>query len=461
METTNYEKHILCIGAGYVGGPTMAMIAAKCPQYLVTVVDINAEKIKAWETDNLPIFEPGLLDVVKQARGRNLVFSTEIDENIKKADIIFVSVNTPTKTFGEGAGKSADLQYWEKTARGILQSAESDKIIVEKSTLPVRTASAMERILNSNDKGIHFEVVSNPEFLAEGTAIADLEAPDRVLIGSQETEKGLKACEEIVEIFANWVPRDRIITTNIWSSELSKLVANAFLAQRISSVNSISALCERTEASIKEVAHAIGTDSRIGSRFLEASVGFGGSCFRKDILNLVYICESYGLTEVAEYWENVVKINEYQEGRFVQTMNKALFNTIANKRIVLFGFAFKANTGDTRESPAIYVTKKLLEEQAYVVITDPKALDNAKVDLAGFGPNLEFELDPYRAAKDTHAIAVVTEWDLYKTLDYEKIYQNMVKPAFIFDGRNILDHQALYDIGFNVYPLGKTSITHI
>ena len=452
MDEKKFEKHILCIGAGYVGGPTMAMIAAKCPQYLVTVVDINAEKIKAWETDELPIFEPGLLDVVKQARGRNLVFSTEITENIKKADIIFVSVNTPTKTFGEGAGKSADLQYWEKTARDILKTADSDKIIVEKSTLPVRTASAMERILNSNDKGIHFEVVSNPEFLAEGTAISDLEDPDRVLIGSQETESGLKACDEIVEIFANWVPRDRIITTNIWSSELSKLVANAFLAQRISSINSISALCEKTEASVKEVAHAIGTDSRIGSRFIEASVGFGGSCFKKDILNI---------TEVAEYWENVIKINEYQEKRFVQTINKALFNTIANKQIVLFGFAFKANTGDTRESPAIYVTKKLLEEHAHVVITDPKALKNAKNDLAGFGLNLEFEIDPYKAANNTHAIAVVTEWDLYKTLDYERIYRNMIKPAFIFDGRNILDHQKLYEIGFNVYPIGKTPLSHI
>jgi len=461
MKNNEYSKHILCIGAGYVGGPTMAMIAAKCPNYLVTVVDINEEKIKAWQTDDLPIYEPGLLEMVKIARGRNLVFSTEIEENIKKADIIFVSVNTPTKTFGEGAGKCADLQYWEATARNILKASESDKIIVEKSTLPVRTASAMERILNSNDKGIHFEVVSNPEFLAEGTAINDLENPDRVLIGSQQTESGLKACDEIVEIFANWVPRVRIITNNIWSSELSKLVANAFLAQRISSINSISALCEKTEADIGEVAHAIGADTRIGNKFLNTSVGFGGSCFQKDILNLVYICESYGLTEVAEYWENVIRINEYQEGRFVQNINKALFNTIANKRIALFGFAFKANTGDTRESPAIYVTQKLLQERAQVVVSDPKALDNARQDLAGSGPNLEFESDPYKAAQGAHAIAVVTEWDLYKTLDYEKIYQDMVKPAFIFDGRNILDHQKLFEIGFNVYPIGKSALTHI
>ena len=302
MSVQTFEKNILCIGAGYVGGPTMAMIAAKCPQYLVTIVDINAERIQAWQSDDLPIFEPGLLNVVKQARGRNLFFSTDIDENIKKADIIFVSVNTPTKTFGEGAGKCADLQYWEKTARNIVKASESDKIIIEKSTLPVRTASAMARILNSNEKGLHFEVLSNPEFLAEGTAIADLENPDRVLIGSRENEDGRKARDEVVDIYANWVPREQIITSNVWSSELSKLVANAFLAQRISSINSISALCEKTEADVQEVAYAIGKDSRIGSRFLNASVGFGGSCFKKDILNLVYICESYGLTEVAEYW---------------------------------------------------------------------------------------------------------------------------------------------------------------
>ncbi|MDY6935642.1 MAG: nucleotide sugar dehydrogenase [Spirochaetota bacterium] len=460
MIKKEHEKHILCIGAGYVGGPTMAMIAAKCPQYKLTVVDVNTKKIQAWQTDDLPIYEPGLLDIVKRVRGKNLFFSPEVDENIEKADIIFVSVNTPTKTFGEGAGKSADLQYWEKTARNIVKSSKSDKIIVEKSTLPVRTASAMERILNSNEKNIHFEVVSNPEFLAEGTAIANLENPDRVLIGSQETDRGRMARNEIVKIYANWVPRERIITSNIWSSELSKLVANAFLAQRISSINSVSALCEKTEADIKEVANAVGKDSRIGSKFINASVGFGGSCFKKDILNLVYICESYGLYEVAEYWENVVKINEYQERRFVQNINKSLFNTIANKRIALYGFAFKANTGDTRESPGIYIAKRLLEEQAQVVITDPKALENAKQDLKGFNNNLEFEIDPYKAAMNTHAIAIITEWDLYKTLDYEKIFQNMVKPPFIFDGRNILDHQTLFDIGFNVYPIGKSALTH-
>ncbi len=460
MSTSNFEKNILCIGAGYVGGPTMAVIAAKCPQYKVTVVDINEKRIDAWKSDELPIYEPGLLDIVKQARDRNLFFSTEIAENIKQADIIFVSVNTPTKTFGEGAGKSADLQYWEKTAREILRVSDSDKIIVEKSTLPVRTAAALERILHSNDKGIHFDIISNPEFLAEGTAIKDLLEPDRVLIGSRETESGRRARQEIVDIYANWVPRDRIITSNIWSSELSKLVANAFLAQRISSINSISALCEKTEANISEVAYAIGRDSRIGPKFLNASVGFGGSCFKKDILNLVYIAESYGLSEVAEYWEQVVRMNEHQENRFVRTMIRALFNTVAGKRIALFGFAFKADTGDTRESPAIYVTRKLVGEHADVVISDPKALDNARIDLQDILDKVQFETDPYKAAKDAHAVAILTEWSDYKKLDYEKIYASMQKPAFIFDGRNILDHRRLYEIGFNVFSIGKKSMTH-
>ncbi|MCF6157091.1 MAG: nucleotide sugar dehydrogenase [wastewater metagenome] len=461
MSDNAFSKNILCIGAGYVGGPTMAMIAAKCPHYKVTVADINAEKIRAWQTENLPIYEPGLLEVVKKAYGKNLFFTTDIEEGIKRADIIFVSVNTPTKMYGGGAGKTADLQHWERTARDIFRIAESDKIIVEKSTLPVRTAEAMERILSANGKGLNFDVVSNPEFLAEGTAIPDLENPDRVLVGSKETERGRKAREAIVEIYANWISKDRIITCDIWSAELSKLVANAFLAQRISSINSISALCEKTEADIKKVAHAIGMDSRIGPKFLNASVGFGGSCFKKDILNLVYICEYYGLHEVARYWESVVKINEYQEGRFVQKMIHAMFNTIAHKRIALFGFAFKANTGDTRESPAIYVTRKLAEEHARVIITDPKALHNAEYDLKDILQKyVEFEADPYKAAEGAHAIAIMTEWDSYKALDYKKIYERMEKPAFLFDGRNILDHQKIYEIGFNVYPIGKPALTH-
>ena len=460
MTKDNFTKKLLCIGAGYVGGPTMAMIAAKCPQYKVTVVDINQEKINAWQSDDLPIYEPGLLEVVKIARGRNLFFSTELEQNIKDSDIIFVSVNTPTKTFGEGAGKSADLQYWEKCARDIRGAAESDKIIVEKSTLPVKTAIAMERILSANSNGLSFEVVSNPEFLAEGTAIKDLEKPDRVLIGSKETESGLKARQEIVDIFANWIPRDRLITSNLMSAELSKLVANSFLAQRISSINSISALCEKVDADVEEVAHAIGKDTRIGDKFLNASVGFGGSCFKKDILNLVYLCETFGLYDVASYWESIVKMNDYQENRFVQTINRALFNTVANKRIALLGFAFKANTSDTRESPAFYITKKLIEEKAHVVISDPKAIVNAKNDLKDSNGYIEYEEDPYKAADKAHAVAILTEWDLYKDLDYEKIYSKMEKPAFIFDGRNILDHQKLFELGFNVYPLGKPHLIH-
>ncbi|MDZ7370404.1 MAG: nucleotide sugar dehydrogenase [candidate division KSB1 bacterium] len=460
MSKDRFEKRILCIGAGYVGGPTMAVIAAQCPQYKVTVVDINKDKIAAWQTDKLPIYEPGLLEVVKKARGRNLFFSTDIEAAIKEAEIIFVSVNTPTKTFGEGAGKTADLQYWEKTARDILRAAESDKIIVEKSTLPVRTAAALERILHNNDKGLHFDIISNPEFLAEGTAIKDLLEPDRVLIGSRETERGIRARDQIVEIYANWVPRERIITSNIWSSELSKLAANAFLAQRISSINSISALCEKTEASINEVAYAVGADSRIGPKFLKAGVGFGGSCFKKDILNLVYIAESYGLYEVAAYWEQVVRMNEYQEHRFVRNLVSAMFNTVAGKRIALFGFAFKADTGDTREAPAITVTRKLVEERAKVVITDPQALENAKLDLADVLDKVEFEIDPYRAAAGAHAVAIITEWDLYKSLDYRKIYASMEKPAFLFDGRNILDRREMFEIGFNVYAIGHAPLTH-
>jgi UDPglucose 6-dehydrogenase len=456
----NFEKKVLCIGAGYVGGPTMAMIAAKCPQYKVVVVDIDKEKIKAWNGNNLPIFEPGLDELVKKARGRNLFFCTDVESGIEEAQIIFVSVNTPTKTFGQGAGRAADLQYWEKTARQIVANAKEGKVVVEKSTLPVRTASAMERILNENHKRLHFEVVSNPEFLAEGTAIRDLEFPDRVLVGSRETPEGQKARKEVVDIFLNWVPREKILESNIWSSELSKLAANAFLAQRISSINSISALCEKTEADVDEVAGAIGMDSRIGPKFLKSSVGFGGSCFKKDILNLVYICESYGLEKVARYWESVVEINEWQENRFVQNMLVNMFNTVAGKKIALFGFAFKANTGDTRESPAIYVAQGLLAEQAEVVITDPKALENARKDLKDFKKGLTYEPDPYKAAKGAHAIGVLTEWDVYKDLDYEQIFKSMVQPAFIFDGRNILDHRKLYDLGFNVFAIGKAPLRH-
>jgi UDPglucose 6-dehydrogenase len=455
-----FKRRILCIGAGYVGGPTMAMIAHKCPQYRVTVVDIDRERIRQWNSEDFPIYEPGLYEIVKATRGKNLFFSPEIEQGIQESEIIFVSVNTPTKTFGAGAGMAADLQYWEKTARQIKEFARSRKIIVEKSTLPVKTALAMERILTSSENETYFDVISNPEFLAEGTAVKDLESPDRVLIGSRETESGLKAREVLVEIYANWVPRHCIITSNIWSSELSKLVANAFLAQRISSINSISALCEKSDADIAEVALAVGMDSRVGSKFLNASVGFGGSCFKKDILNLLYLCRHYGLDQVADYWEGVIRINEYQKERFVLNMLNAMFNTLAGKKICLFGFAFKANTGDTRESPAFYVAKRLLEEKAHLVITDPKALRNAMIDLEGIGGEIRYIEDPYEASSGCDAVAVVTEWEIYANLDFKRIYRSMAKPAFVFDGRNILDHKRLFEIGFNVYPIGERALTH-
>jgi len=452
--------NILCIGAGYVGGPTMAVIASHCPQHRVVVVDINEARINAWQSDQLPIYEPGLDEVVRSARGRNLFFSTEVNRHIAEADIIFVSVNTPTKSFGQGAGRAADLQYWEKTARQIVENSTTPKVVVEKSTLPVRTAEAMEHILNYNAGGLHFDIVSNPEFLAEGTAIQDMQNPDRVLIGGKDSPSGQKAVQAIVDIYSQWVPRERIITTNLWSSELSKLAANAFLAQRVSSINAISALCEKTGADVNEVSHAIGLDSRIGRHFLRASVGFGGSCFRKDILNLVYLCEYYGLYEVASYWEQVIKMNEHQQSRFVSNMVSSMFNTVAGKRIALFGAAFKANTSDTRESPALAVCRALLEERAEIVLTDPHALDNARADLGASARLVSFELDPYAAAKGAHAIAILTDWAQFVNLDYDAIYKSMVKPAFIFDGRNILDHKKLHAIGFNVYAIGKPALTH-
>ncbi len=457
--TMKARKNILCIGAGYVGGPTMAMIASKCPECRVTVVDIDPERIAAWNSNELPIYEPGLDDLVSKCRGRNLFFSSDIADGIRNNDIIFVSVNTPTKTFGLGRGMAADLQYWEKTARQILAFSESPKIVVEKSTLPVKTALAMERILNSTKNNIRFDVVSNPEFLAEGNAIHDLESPDRVLIGSREDENGLKARQIIADIYLHWVPKERIITSGIWSSELSKLVSNAFLAQRISSINAISALCEKTEADVVEVSRAVGMDHRIGAKFLNAGVGFGGSCFRKDILNLVYLCRSQGLEEVADYWEMVVKMNDYQKERFLQTMLSAMFNTLAGKHICLWGFAFKADTGDTRESPAIYIARRLAEEKAVVHISDPQALKNARKDLADID-DIRYIEDPYRAADGCEAIAVLTDWDIYRRLDFKKIFNRMEKPAFIFDGRNILDHKLCFQIGFNVYPIGKPPLTH-
>ena len=451
--------NICCIGAGYVGGPTMAMIALKCPDIRVQVVDMNAARIAAWNSGALPIYEPGLGDVVNQARGRNLFFSTDVAGGIKAADIIFVAVNTPTKNYGVGAGRAADLRYIESVARTIAEHANGDKIIVEKSTIPVRTADAIKAIVASNANGHRFQVLSNPEFLAEGTAVADLLKPDRVLIGGERTPGGEQAVQALVSVYARWVPRERILTTNLWSSEISKLVANAYLAQRISSINSISALCEATGADVDEVANAIGQDSRIGPKFLKASVGFGGSCFQKDILNLTYLCESFGLPDVADYWSRVVTMNDWQKQRFSGRIVRELFNTVADKKIAVLGFAFKKDTNDTRESPAISVCRDLLAEQANVCVYDPKVpAEEVRADVLGRGldhPRLTTADSAYAACAGAHAIAVVTEWDEFKHLDYARIFAGMPKPAFLFDGRNILDLPALRKIGFTASGIGK------
>lgn len=437
----------------------MAMIAKKAPGITVTVVDMNEARIAAWQSDQLPVYEPGLEEVVQASLGKNLFFSTDVAKGINEADIIFVAVNTPTKTYGVGAGRAADLRYIESVARTIAEVATSNKIIVEKSTIPVKTAEAIQSILASNSRGLEFQVLSNPEFLAEGTAVVDLENPDRVLIGGERTPAGEKAIEALVSVYANWVPRDRIITTNLWSSELSKLVANAFLAQRISSINSISALCEATGADVDEVARAIGKDSRIGPKFLKASVGFGGSCFQKDILNLVYLCEHFGLPEVAAYWESVVKMNDWQKHRFASRIVKTLYNTVSDKRIAVLGFAFKKDTNDTRETAAISICRDLLDEHANVVVYDPKVpADHIKSEVLGKGvenARLSVASSVEEAAKGAHVLAIVTEWDEFKTLDFAKLYEAMPKPAFVFDGRNILDLQALREIGFKAFGIGK------
>lgn len=456
--------NICCIGAGYVGGPTMAMIARKCPDIRVHVVDMSAPRIAAWNSGTLPIFEPGLDAIVAETRGRNLHFSTDVAGGIREADIIFVCVNTPTKTYGAGAGRAADLKYIESVARTIAQHADRPKIIVEKSTIPVKTAESISAILEANANGVKFQVLSNPEFLAEGTAMADLENPDRVLIGGVRTPEGDAAVETLASVYARWVPRDRIITTNLWSSELSKLVANAFLAQRISSINSISALCEATGADVDEVARAIGRDSRIGPKFLRASVGFGGSCFQKDILNLVYLCECFGLPEVAAYWQGVVRMNDWQKSRFTQRIVRELFNTVSDKKIAILGFAFKKDTNDTRESAAIAVCRDLLAEQARVAIYDPKvAAEDIYRDL-GQKPVLPdgrpndrvlVARDAYEALEGAHAVAVLTEWDAFRDLDFARVYEGMVKPAFVFDGRNLLDLPKLRALGFKTYAIGK------
>lgn len=458
---------ICCIGAGYVGGPTMAVIAKKCPDIKVTVVDLNEARIAAWndeDVENIPVYEPGLSEVVAEARGRNLFFSTDVDQAIADADMVFISVNTPTKTYGAGKGQGADLKWIELCARQIARVSTSDKIIVEKSTLPVRTAEAVRDILHNTGNGVNFQVLSNPEFLAEGTAVEDLFAPDRVLIGGDESPEGQEAIQALVDIYANWIPSERILTTNVWSSELSKLVANAFLAQRISSINAISELCEKTEANVNEVSRAIGADSRIGPKFLKASVGFGGSCFQKDILNLVYISRSFGLREVADYWEQVIIMNDHQKKRFALNMVKSLYNTVSGKKIAFLGWAFKKDTNDTRESAAIYVADELLNEQAEIRVFDPKVgeaqiygdLDYLNTRSAAENKKgVEVFEDPYEACKGAHAIAVLTEWDEFTTYDWQRIYDQMLKPAKVFDGRNILDCEKLTKIGFKVQAIGK------
>jgi UDPglucose 6-dehydrogenase len=445
----------------------MAVIASQCPHLKVTVVDINADRIARWNAknlDELPIYEPGLKEVVQKARGKNLFFSTEVDKAIDEAEMIFISVNTPTKTYGKGKGQAADLKFIELCARDIARVSREDKIVVEKSTLPVRTASALKEILQNTGQGVHFEVLSNPEFLAEGTAINDLLNADRVLIGGDDTPSGKKAKDALSAVYENWIPKDRILQTNVWSSELSKLVANAFLAQRVSSINSISALCEKTDANIGEVARAIGYDSRIGPKFLQASLGFGGSCFQKDILNLVYISRSFGLEEVADYWEQVILINNYQRTRFVDKMITSMYNTVAGKKILLLGWAFKKDTNDTRESAAIYVADALIEERASLTIYDPKVSENRILqDLDALGTRspeenrkaVTFTQDPVAASKQSHAIAVLTEWDEFKSLEWKTIYGSMLKPAFVFDGRRILDSQMMGKIGFDYYSIGQ------
>ena len=462
MKITN----ICCIGAGYVGGPTMAVIAEKCPHIKVTVVDLNEARIAAWndsDVNNIPIYEPGLNQIVGNRRGKNLFFSTDVDKAIEEAELIFISVNTPTKTYGTGKGMAADLKHIELCARQIAKVAKTDKIIVEKSTLPVRTAEALKSILDNTGNGAKFQILSNPEFLAEGTAVEDLLSPDRVLIGGDSTPEGQKAIDALVAVYANWVPKERILKTNVWSSELSKLVANAFLAQRVSSINAISELCEKTEANVNEVAKAIGMDSRIGPKFLKASVGFGGSCFQKDILNLVYISKAFGLNEVADYWEQVIIMNDHQKRRFSKNIVQTLYNTVSGKKITFLGWAFKKDTNDTRESAAIYVADDLINEQANIALFDPKVSQKqvlSDLDYLDTRKPAENEKhitsydNSYDACKNAHAIAVLTEWDEFRDYDWQKIYDSMLKPAFVFDGRNLLDGDKLREIGFVYQAIG-------
>jgi UDPglucose 6-dehydrogenase len=467
--STEKRTQIVCIGAGYVGGPTMAIIALKCPNVDVTVYDLAKPRIDAWNSPNLPIYEPGLQEVVEQVRGKNLFFTSD-QSCIPKADIIFISVNTPTKLYGVGKGRAADLKYIESCARDIAKLCTSGhRIVIEKSTVPVRCSSAVKKILGAQQSGTAtFSILSNPEFLAEGTAVPDLMKPDRVLLGGEQNALGQQSLQRVVDLYAQWVPRDRIITTNLWSSELSKLTANAFLAQRISSINAISAVCEATGADVDEVSRAIGADSRIGPKFLKASVGFGGSCFQKDVLNLTYLAESLNLPEVAEYWYQVIKMNDWQRRRFTEKMIKTMFDTVSNKHIAILGFAFKKNTGDTRESAAIDVVARLLDEGAFVRIYDPKVSHEQILEDLNYyiteervkkliNTNVKYCKSAMEATEKTHGTAVMTEWDEFVTLDWKAIYNQVMKPAFLFDGRLILDHAKLREIGFETFCIGKTA----
>ena len=457
-------RNICCIGAGYVGGPTMAVIAQKNPHIKVHVVDMNANKIEAWNThnlENLPVYEPGLSKVVKEARGRNLFFSTDVNKHIDEADMIFISVNTPTKISGEGKGYAADLKYVESCAKQIAEVSKSNKIIVEKSTVPVRTSEKIKQILKLNNSHVDFQILSNPEFLAEGTAMRDLEIPDRVLIGGDNTVEGKRAIESLVKVYLSWVPKENILTTNLWSSELSKLTANAFLAQRISSINSLSELCEKTGADIEEVSKAIGMDSRIGKSFLKTSVGFGGSCFQKDILNLVYIARSLGLDKVADYWEQILIINKHQRDRFSKKIINKIKENNLEPQVLILGWSFKKDTNDTRESAAIYVANNLLDNNIGIQIYDPKVNEEqVNFDLSNLNPDykksfVNFVNEPFLNISDYNLIIIMTEWDEFVGYDWKAVYSNIKKPAYIFDGRNILNIEKIKKIGFNYIGLGR------
>ena len=464
-------RKVCCLGAGYVGGPTMAVLADNCPEVKVTVVDVDEKKIEAWNTNNLsdlPVFEPGLQEIISKIRDKNLFFSCDIEKSIREADLVFISVNTPTKRKGLGANFASDLKWVESSARQVAKYASGHTIVVEKSTVPVKTAELIRKILcnsynnkkDSNDKAKSFAVISSPEFLAEGSAIKDLKSPDRVLIGGDNQD----SIEKLCNLYQNWIPKEKILVTNIWSSELSKLTSNAFLAQRISSINSISAICEKTGAEINEVSRAIGSDSRIGGKFLSSGPGFGGSCFQKDILNLVYLCRYYGLYKIADYWESVISINEWQKDRIAEVVINSLFGTVTGKRIALFGFAFKANTNDTRESPSISIAKNLIENGANLIINDPKVNQNQiekELNISSINNDdisestWKFEVNIYEATKLTDAIIILTEWDEYLNLNWDLISENMRKPAWVFDTRSVLNSSEVIEAGINFWKLGK------